>query len=128
MYIEPSILIKQVKNAPMQWDAAGKFGTGTPLWLGVTYRSHAAATAMAGLDLKRNIFLAYAYDLTANGLGKFSKGSHEITVGMRLGRQKDSDGDGIPDKDDKCPDQPGARTKDGCPEEKEKAEKMSGHR
>ncbi len=123
MYIEPSIMFKQVKNAPIQWDGAVKFGTGTPLWIGLAYRERSAATAMAGLDLKRNIFLAYAYDLGANGLGKATKGSHEVTVGMRLGRQKDSDGDGIPDKDDKCPDQPGAKTKDGCPDDDKKEEK-----
>lgn len=123
MYIEPSVLIKQVHNAPMQWDAAVKFGTGTPLWIGATYRSKAAATAMVGLDLKRNIFFAYAYDVTSNGLAKFAKGSHEITIGMRIGQHKDTDGDGIPDKDDKCPDQPGAKTKDGCPEDKDKAER-----
>jgi outer membrane protein OmpA-like peptidoglycan-associated protein len=64
--------------------------------------------------------LAYAYDLTTNGLSKFSRGSHEITLGLRLARPKDSDGDGIPDREDKCPDQPGSKAKYGCPEDSDK--------
>jgi type IX secretion system PorP/SprF family membrane protein len=123
MYLEPSTLVKYVKDAPLQWDAAAKFGTGTPLWVGLTFRSGVAGTAMAGIDLRNNLSLAYAYDLTGNGLAHFSKGSHEVTLGMRLFKSKDSDGDGIPDKDDKCPDQPGTKTKDGCPEEEKKEAK-----
>jgi outer membrane protein OmpA-like peptidoglycan-associated protein len=45
----------------------------------------------------------------------------QVTLGLRLFGKKttvlppDKDGDGIYDKDDKCPDQPGVKEYDGCP-------------
>jgi len=34
----------------------------------------------------------------------------------------DSDGDGIPDREDECPEQPGPRSNDGCPVPQEREE------
>jgi type IX secretion system PorP/SprF family membrane protein len=123
MYIEPSAMVKTVQNAPLQWDAGLKFGTGTPLWLGASYRNRAAAAVMAGLDLQNGLGIAYAFDLTTSGIRKLSNSSHEITLVYRKSKCKDLDKDGICDKEDKCPDEPGAIEDKGCPKKEEKKEK-----
>ncbi len=123
MYLEPSALVKSTPTAPTQFDANLKFGTGSPLWLGASYRNKAAGAAMAGLDFENGFSFAYAYDLTTSGLAKAAKNSHELTLVYRWGKCKDTDGDGLCDKEDKCPDEPGLKEKDGCPEKKEDKEK-----
>lgn len=120
-FLQPGVLMKYVANAPFQWDLALKYGTGTPLWVGASYRSNAAATAMVGIDYQRFMF-SYGYDITTSGLNTVSKGTHEITVGYIMGKCKDKDGDGICDNKDKCPEEPGTAEKDGCPDDKKKGE------
>ena len=41
---------------------------------------------------------------------------HAIGLGFRFGAMKDSDEDGIPDKEDSCPDTPGVAEFNGCPD------------
>ncbi len=41
---------------------------------------------------------------------------HSFGFAFRLGRGKDSDGDGIPDAEDKCPNDPGPPETGGCPD------------
>ena len=114
-YVEPSALLKYIPEAPLQWEASLKFGTGTPVWVAGSYRSNAAATVMVGFDLKNSLSLAYAYDLTTSGLSAASKSSHELTLGFHFMQPKDTDHDGIPDDKDKCPEQPGTIARQGCP-------------
>jgi type IX secretion system PorP/SprF family membrane protein len=123
MYAEPSVMVKTIENAPLQWDAGLKFGTGTPLWLGASYRNKAAAAVMAGLDFSNGLGVAYAFDLTTSGIKKLSNSSHELTLVYRKSKCKDMDKDGICDKEDKCPSEPGAIEDKGCPKKEEKKEK-----
>ncbi len=41
---------------------------------------------------------------------------HSFGIAVRLGKGKDSDGDGIPDAEDKCPNDPGKEELGGCPD------------
>jgi type IX secretion system PorP/SprF family membrane protein len=123
MWVEPAVMYKVFETAPNQLDAAVRFGTGTPLWLGLAWRNKAAGSAMVGIELKNSLSLAYAYDLTTSNLKKGATSSHEITVAYRFLKPKDTDKDGIVDEEDKCPNEPGLAIKDGCPEEKKKDDK-----
>jgi type IX secretion system PorP/SprF family membrane protein len=124
MYLEPSVLYKTFTTAPNQFETSIKFGTGNPLWFAASFRHKAAGSIMAGIDLKNSLSFAYAYDLTAAGINKVSNSSHEITLGYRFLKAKDSDNDGVPDDEDKCPNEPGLRIKEGCPPEKEIQKKL----
>lgn len=115
IWLEPMGLLKHTQYAPLQWDAGLKV-TLDKFWLGGTYRKTDALTAMIGLNLGR-LQIGYAYDVTTSNLNTTSNGSHELTLHACFGKPKDSDGDGIPDELDTCPDVPGKKEFEGCPED-----------
>ncbi len=112
---EPSILLKMTNAVPVQIDAALRAIFKKRFWLGGSYRTQDAATIMLGYDISQKMGLAYAYDFTISGLREGSKGSHECSLVFRLGK-RDQDGDGVPDRLDECPDEPGTKENNGCPE------------
>ena len=119
--LEPSILVKSTDSVPLQYDLTLR-AFFNQLWVGGTYRQGAIASAMVGYEITPSINLAYAYDMTFNDLRESSSGSHEITIGFRFGQPKDRDQDGIVDKKDECPDEPGVKELNGCPDEEEVVE------
>jgi type IX secretion system PorP/SprF family membrane protein len=113
--IEPSVLVKFAQAAPLQYDAGARALLFNFLWLGGSWRSNDAASILGGVEY-RGLSFQYNYDLTTSGLRTVQSGSHELTFGARFGgKKKDKDGDGIPDKEDKCPDVPGVKEHQGCP-------------
>lgn len=120
MSIEPSALIKVSPNVTPQYDASIRAIINKKFWVGGSFRTEDAVTAMAGLDMSRWM-LAYSYDVTTSQLRNGSSGSHEIVFALRFGKDKckDEDNDGICDKEDKCPKVPGTKENNGCPVEKE---------
>jgi type IX secretion system PorP/SprF family membrane protein len=122
--IEPSVLMKASPNVPLQFDASFRGIFNKMFWVGGTYRTEDAVAGMAGVDFK-NWTLAYSYDMTVSPLREKSAGSHEIVLGLRFGKDpcKDTDKDGICDKEDKCPKEAGIKENEGCPEEKKEKKK-----
>ncbi len=114
--VEPSVLVKFTENAPIQFDGALRVIYNDKFWLGGSYRHAAAATAMAGYEINRAMTIAYAYDLTLSDLRVMSGGSHEFSFGYKFGFPKDNDGDGMVNREDDCPDEPGSKELHGCPE------------
>lgn len=118
--IQPSALIKQTVAAPIQVDASVIATMKNGLWGGISYRTSDALAAMIGFNLSKKLTLGYAYDITTSNLNNFSNGSHEISIGYKLGyKEEDKDEDGVPDDKDKCPEEPGTEENEGCPAEDE---------
>ena len=117
--IEPSALVKISPNVNPQVDVSVRGIFNNMFFIGGSYRSEDAVAAMAGID-KGTWYAAYSYDVTTSLLSANSSGSHELTLGFRLGKKKckDEDGDGICDDEDKCPKEPGTKENKGCPEKK----------
>ncbi len=115
--LEPSVLVKSVEAAPLQYDATLRLFYQNKFWIGGSYRSNTAIAGLIGMRLENNMMLAYAHDFAVSGLNSVSSGSHEITVGLAFGKKSDSDEDGIPDNKDKCPEEPGSIENDGCPDD-----------
>lgn len=115
--LQPSALVKYVNSAPVQLDFNIKATFQEKYWAGLAYRSEDAASVMLGIDLTQSLTAAYAYDFTLSDLNEGSRGSHEITLGLRFGMKKDRDKDTVLDKDDPCPDVWGPVENQGCPEE-----------
>lgn len=76
---EPSVLLKAVDGAPVQFDANLRVEYKEHVWLGASYRNKESIIGMAGV--KAGIFsVGYSYDFTLSNIKKYSTGSHEIFI------------------------------------------------
>lgn len=81
--LEPSILLRQIRNAPFQMDLNLKAGfLDEQLIAGLSYRAGLGAMGiLLGTRLK-NFNLYYSYDVSFQRFQKYNTGSHEITVAL----------------------------------------------
>jgi type IX secretion system PorP/SprF family membrane protein len=78
--IEPSIMIRQIRNAPFQVDFNVKAGfLQDQLIAGLSYRSIGALGVLLGTKLS-GFNLYYSYDVSFQRFQKFSMGSHEFSI------------------------------------------------
>ena len=115
--LEPSVLVKFTAATTPQIDASLKLTFFDTFWIGGTYRTEDATAAMAGFTIRDIMDVNYAYDITTSGLSSVSEGSHELSLTVRLMSIADSDGDGVSDANDQCPNKPGPRKNKGCPQD-----------
>ena len=80
----PSVMVKYVENAPVQVDINGKFKYQNLFWVGGSYRKLDSFSAFAGVIINNMFEIGYCYDLTTSALRKYSYGSHEILLGLRI--------------------------------------------
>ncbi|NNC95355.1 MAG: type IX secretion system membrane protein PorP/SprF [Chitinophagales bacterium] len=94
---KPSILMKYVKNAPIDFDLNASLLIDSRYWVGLSYRTGGNAEGKSG-DAIVGIFefkatsalrLGYAYDYTISDLGAYNTGTHEIMVGFDFGFEKE---------------------------------------
>lgn len=88
--IEPSVLLKTVKGAPIQLDFSSRFVLNDKYWLGLTYRTRSAVCFMAGLSLSDHFILGYCYDFATNDINTVAASSHEIMLGWRFNEKEQS--------------------------------------
>jgi type IX secretion system PorP/SprF family membrane protein len=50
-------------------------------WGGVSYRAGDAVVGLVGLELFNGVRVGYSYDFVTSQIGKYSDGSHELTIG-----------------------------------------------
>ncbi|PKP22169.1 MAG: hypothetical protein CVU05_05085 [Bacteroidetes bacterium HGW-Bacteroidetes-21] len=81
--LEPSVLLKNTEQTPMQLDANLRVYYKKNYWLAFSYRHKDASVAMIGFKIDRYT-VGYAFDYTFSGLSGYSHGSHEIMVGFDL--------------------------------------------
>ena len=116
MIISPSIMFKKVGASNIQMDINLITSLNSTIWAGLSYRTNDAVIAMFGLNLS-DYTIGYSYDLTTTRMNIPSYGSHGVVMTYRLkSKEKDSDKDGVLDKDDECPKIPGLLKLNGCPD------------
>jgi type IX secretion system PorP/SprF family membrane protein len=81
---KPSLLFKQVKNAPFQADLNVGFLLKEAWWLGASYRTGDAVSFMTEYVFTKGVRIGYAYDFTTSELNDYSSGSHEIMIGYEF--------------------------------------------
>jgi type IX secretion system PorP/SprF family membrane protein len=116
--IEPSILLKTAKPSLYQADISARMHFYDRFWIGASYRTDDAISFLAGLRINEQFMTGYAYDATVSNLNRYSNGTHEVILSYTLTKPSDRDGDGVIDKKDDCPDIPGPKSNNGCPEVK----------
>jgi type IX secretion system PorP/SprF family membrane protein len=81
---KPAVLGKIVNGAPITVDASANFLLQETVTLGAAYRWNDAVSALAGVQVTENIFIAYSYDYSVTDLNKYNNGSHEFLVRFQL--------------------------------------------
>jgi len=80
----PSLLLKYVNNAPLQFEMDASFLINNTIWLGAAYRSREAVVLLTELNIGHNLRIGYSYDIWFNDLMGYNKGSHEIHIGYDI--------------------------------------------
>ena len=83
--IMPSLLVKYVKNSPVQADFSARIRFLDIITLGASYRTDDALCLMMELLVYKGLSLGYSYDIWFNVLQGTSRCSHEIRIGYDIG-------------------------------------------
>ncbi len=84
--LKPSFLAKYVQNAPFEVDLNLSLLYKDTYWFGVSYRSYDALAFILEYQTNLNFRIGYSYDVTLTKLNNHSHGSHEIMLGVDLGK------------------------------------------
>jgi len=79
--LKTSMMVKYVNGAPIQAEIALHGLIGDFWWLGGSFRTGDAVTAITGFQLTPQLKMFYSYDYTLSNLNSYTSGSHEITIG-----------------------------------------------
>lgn len=85
LVLKPSILVKAVSGAPVEYDLNANLWIQNTLAFGFSYRTGDAYVGMAELQLSKQLRIGYAYDRTFNSLGNYNSGTHELMLRMEFG-------------------------------------------
>ena len=86
--LEPSFMMRRTIASPLNIDINGKLIYDELIWVGASYRTSGSVLAMLGVQ-KGQFRLGYSYDLGTSAIRRYSNGSHEIHLGMRIPSGKD---------------------------------------
>ncbi len=86
--VKPSILLKAVKGAPLEYDFNMNAWIQNSVGLGVSYRTNDALIGMFEIQVSPILRIGYAYDYTISRLKTFSKGTHELMLRYEFNNDK----------------------------------------
>jgi len=91
--LEPSLLVKKVRNVPFQVDFNVKASfLDERIITGLSYRSGTGGTIGLLLGTKFDAFsLYYSYDVSFQRFQRYNTGSHEVTVSFEFAGKKDNE-------------------------------------
>jgi len=88
LVLAPSVMIKAVSGAPVEFDFNGSLLIQNTLSLGLSYRTGDALVGMAQIKLGDTpLYLGYAYDKTLTNLGNYNRGTHEVMLRFEFGNR-----------------------------------------
>lgn len=87
---EPSLMLKFVSPAPVQFDLNARVIYKKMVWLGFSWRTKDAFAVMVGYNFKEQLMFGYSYDITTTTLRNYSSGTHELMLGVRFNKIKQS--------------------------------------
>lgn len=85
---EPSVLVKAVQSAPVQFDINARIIYDKDYWLGINFRPGESLGGYLGFTYNDRWKLGYSYDYTTSSLSAVSNGSHEIMLGFEIPKKK----------------------------------------
>ena len=88
--IEPSVVLKHVKNAPTTIDIGARILYHDAVWFGVQYRTNNAFNVQVGANIVKNLYLSYGYEFSNGALSISRNGTHEINLGIYIGKKRNT--------------------------------------
>ena len=85
--LKPSVMLKYVKGAPLNYDINANAFFGKVVGIGVSYRSEDAIIGLLSLQLTPQLRFGYSYDMTQSDIKDYSSGSHEVMLGYDFGHE-----------------------------------------
>lgn len=82
--LEPSILFKTTEQLQYQLDINAKLFYKQDFWVGTSFRTGSSLIFMGGFRVNQ-LYFGYAFDYTLSSIMKYSFGSHEFMIAMKLG-------------------------------------------
>lgn len=86
--IEPIAVAKFAEKSPPSFDLGLQISYNRAAWLGVQYRTSNAITLQVGANIIKNIYLAYGYEIATGLIRSGSNGTHEIQLGIYIGKNR----------------------------------------
>lgn len=94
--VEPALMIKGVTPVPIHFDISGRVIYKDLAWLGFGFRSGYkkmttdAVSILIGYNHENQLLFGYSYDITLSNIRKYSSGTHELMIGFRFNKIKQS--------------------------------------
>jgi type IX secretion system PorP/SprF family membrane protein len=86
--LQPSVLIKFNKPAPVQPEFSMRLIYKNLFWVGGSYRTHESASALVGVTIKDKLTIGYSYDVITSKIKTYTTGSHEIMLSYQFIKNK----------------------------------------
>lgn len=86
--LKPSIMVKEVKGAPIEGDLNAMLWIKDVVGIGAQYRSNADVSGLFEIQATPQIRLGYSYDHSITTLQNHNSGSHEIMLRYEFGYEK----------------------------------------
>lgn len=83
----PSLMVKYVQPLPTQVEVNAKLMYRDIAWIGGGYRYKDGFAGMLGVNVSNIFNVGYSYDYTTSRLNNYSKGTHEIIIGVTIGNK-----------------------------------------
>lgn len=84
--LKPSLLLRGIKNSPVQYDLSLSAYIQKVFGVGISYRNKESIVIFSEILIKKQLKIGYAYDINVSGLRKFNSGSHELMISYFFGK------------------------------------------
>ncbi len=88
--LKPSVLVRQIKNSPVQFDLNCTAYFNDILGVGLAYRNNDAIVAYFDFAVNKKFKFGYAYDYSVGPLRRYNSGTHEIMLNYFFGKFTDA--------------------------------------
>lgn len=82
--IEPAFMAKYVSPVPPQFDIMTRIIYKDQIWIGASFRTEDAFSAMLGFTYKDYLLFGYSFDFTTSNIQNHSSGTHEVVLGVNF--------------------------------------------
>ncbi len=89
LVVEPMVVYRITEGLPSLLEGGAVLHIKKTIWAGATYRQDYGFTGLAGFNIKDNLSIGYAYEYATNPELTFADGTHEIQLGLRLGKKRE---------------------------------------